>query len=394
MEFIEDYLQHICEKKLDSFNRVDSIYFSIYKQVTKGIGLTDRQYNLIHKKISEYFDISVDVQTKIPMRKIDRSKYIKLVDTSDVYGHDNVYESYKSKWTWIKVRFPFSKKDICKIEKLKYDVGISEYYHSKGSHEHYFKLSYINAFHVCKYFKNTEFDIADDILLYADETKKVLENRDNHVPMLSGNTIINVHDNITNLTKNLTYIQKVDQHIRYGYEIQRIKPRYLIEKIAYRNNRIVPVDPNENSLYDIAKAINTLQRFPLLVLIDTDLPNSSMYEQIVEWHTAFSNFVDVKQQSVLFRVETKDIENNSLNDFVKDKQLNNWVDENTKVVYIKKNKLPKLLIDSFKPICAVSKTATRWGGNLGAYVDHNCDCVIVHETIDYGFYKGRFSDNL
>ena len=111
MTYIEEYLEYLCKEKLNSLQSVDAIYFSIYKQTVRGLGLTDRQYALVLKKIQEFVSVE-DLPTKIPLRTIDRSKYIKLVDTANVYGQDTVYESYKSKWKWIKVRFPFSKKDI------------------------------------------------------------------------------------------------------------------------------------------------------------------------------------------------------------------------------------------------------------------------------------------
>ena len=85
--------------------------------------------------------------TREPIREIDRSKYVKLVTTADVM-EDRVYESYKEKWHWIKIRFPFSKKDIAKIDKLKSLISGKYYVHKKGSHEHYFVLVGAN-FKIC-----------------------------------------------------------------------------------------------------------------------------------------------------------------------------------------------------------------------------------------------------
>ena len=50
MTYIEDYLEYLCNEKLSSLQSTDTIYFSIYKQTVRGLGLTDRQYALVLKK--------------------------------------------------------------------------------------------------------------------------------------------------------------------------------------------------------------------------------------------------------------------------------------------------------------------------------------------------------
>jgi len=52
MTYIEEYLEYLCNEKLDSLQAVDAIYFSIYKQTVRGLGLTDRQYALVLKKFN------------------------------------------------------------------------------------------------------------------------------------------------------------------------------------------------------------------------------------------------------------------------------------------------------------------------------------------------------
>ena len=93
-------------------------------------------------------------------------KYIKIVDD---LGPNAVYESFKSDWKWIKIRFPFSKKHIMRIDKLRYQIGYKQYYHVKGSHEHYFRLDKDNVYQIVECFKN--FEIDDTVLTIYKEQK-------------------------------------------------------------------------------------------------------------------------------------------------------------------------------------------------------------------------------
>ena len=62
-----------------------NILTSIGRQVVRGIGLTDRQHELLKTKLLSYSDMYEDDITKsldnlrIPLRKLNREKTIKLV---------------------------------------------------------------------------------------------------------------------------------------------------------------------------------------------------------------------------------------------------------------------------------------------------------------------------
>jgi hypothetical protein len=61
--------------------------------------------------------------------------------------------------------------------------------------------------------------------------------------------------------------------------------------------------------------------------------------------------------------------------------INNWVDKDTKVVYISKDKLPKLLINNeWKPTATFSYNSSmdRFVNN---FVSFNCDLIVYREEI-------------
>lgn len=363
MTYIEDYLEYLCNNQLDSLQSCNAIYFSIYKQITRGVGITDRQYALVLKKIQEYMDVD-DLPTRTPLRSIDRSKYITIVDNIE----DTVYESYKDNWKWIKVRFPFSKKDIAKVD----SIGIShnEYYHKKGSHEHYYKFTSKNVYKIINVLKNRNFKIEDTLFEYYEKINDVVNVKfdvyENCIP-----------DTVKKELSELSNLQHADRGLRYGYNTPPTDSDTITNIIAYRQDIEVCLDPKKYKVQDIIETVNLLDRFPLLVLIDED----TSYIQLKQIHSEVSKIIDNKHQSVLFRIDSKDANNAPVNDYIKDNHLNNWVDNETKVVYIKKSKLPKVLLQSnFKPMCTLSKTSTRCNKNVKTYMETFCDCILYHDV--------------
>jgi len=374
MMYLEDYLEAICNHHLDSLQSKDNIYFSIYSQVSRGIGLTDRQYALVANKVKEFVNISDDVQTRIPLREIDRSKYVKIVSTAEVYT-DTPYPAEKESVQWIKIRFPFSKKDIVLIEELK--LSCNTYYHAKRSHEHYFVFSPRNSYLVYDKLCNRNFDIDERITEQYKKSSLIINNRLEYVPNLVDNTLFNVEDTIIEELDNTNIFYKQDKSIRYGFEIINPKNDHtLASELSIRKEPEILAPPSKYSLNEIANAFLQLDRFPLVVLID----ENDMYSQILQIYSAFNGFVDNKEQSVMFRSDSKDLANREINRFIQDKQLNNWVDNNTKIVYIKKNKLPKVLLSSnFVPCTALSIRSDRSNVLVSDWVRFNCDLIVYND---------------
>jgi len=369
-----------------------AILESICQQTQKDVALTDRQYALVLEKLkpfeSELDNISIeDIPTQMPLRTIDRSKYIKIVSQLDMAGLNQVYQSHKQDWKWIKIRFPFNKKDIIKIQSL--NISSREYYHVRGSHEHFYKLTPTNAFKILNALEARNFETDKVIVEYVNKVKNILNEQSKHSSSFE-NILNRMDTKEREYIKSLTPLQQADRSLRYGYSTDNIDSLDLTEMIAYRTSSSVPADPQTWTMNDIANSINTLNRFPLIVTIDED----DSYQQLVEIHQAFLPYVDDSLQSVMFRVDSDDRKNLDLNAYVKNQKLNNWVDNNTKIVYIKKNKLPKPLLSSdFLPICCLSKSSIRSHTNVKSYVDINCDCIIYNDN-HVGLFRSYASGKL
>ena len=220
------------------------------------------------------------------------------------------------------------------------------------------------------------FKIDTVILEHSKQAENIVNNFVDYQPLL---TLDNKLKNIS-ITPRDNYLQNVDRGIMNGYAIHREIPQGLTETIAYRSTSDIYIDPDVWNLSEVINSLQQLDRFPLVVLIDSD----DSYRQVLDVHSKLT-FIPDSQQSILFRAS--DSKNAILNTYVKGK-LNNWVDNNTKVVYISKSKLPKLLLKTeYKPICSLAITSQRLSNTLESYVIFNCDCIIYTDKIKNNFYR-------
>lgn len=385
---IEDCLEILVGlKKLDYKFEVNSsdrnILSSIGRQVFRKIPLTDRQFNLVTNKLllyKEQFDnagiVNFDnalLDLRMPLREIDRSKYISVVSTADVYGHDKVFESYKAEWEWIKIRFPFSKKDIVKIDEIAFNYR-KFYEHQRGSHEHYFKLTENTAYSILEKFKDTSFKIQQDLIDLYNEVSGIKDKAEKYIPCIKDNVLYNINESLLNTINEQTtdLIQVVDRHRRYGIELFDVPPsNKLSNMIAYRSDKSVQVKPSTHIIDELVTSLVMLDRFPLLVLLE----ESNAENQIHQFYHSVKNLVSDQEQSVLFRQDGK----TEFNNFVKMKHLNNWVDRNTKIVYANTNKLPKVLLNAeWSPIAALTYNSGM-NRQLATFVSDRCDLVIYYD---------------
>lgn len=379
---IEECLKFLVTKiGVDTSDKV--ILESICRQTSKGSALTDRQCALVKEKLllfkEQFSQHNIDIEYYVevgelqqPLRVIDRSKYVKICQKGDEIPLAGIDANCQ----WIKVRFPFAKKTIQKINSIA--VHHKEYYHSKGSHEHYYKLSEVNVVKVLDRFLNSNFEIDKQLLDLYEQAKLILANRKDYVPGFVDGKLTNVNENCKQLIDSqlgeLDKIKLLDRKRMYGLaDITVSAPDNLAGRIAQRTNTYFLAKPSKYSLDQVGEACLQLDRFPILVLID----NGKELEQMSSFYNSFKNFVPANKQTALFRTDEKQTPN--VNTFIHDNKLNNWLDESTEIVYIKKQKLPKLLLkSSWKPMCTISLSSDRPRKHVNLYMLNN-DLVIFYD---------------
>lgn len=346
-----------------------TIMNSIARQAFKGMPLTDRQFALMQEKLQTYreqfinldwdFDYAVN-QLRQPLRHIDRSKYIKLQDNTIV------------------VRFPFNKTDIVYVQEAANKC--QEYHHQKGTHIHHFAYNEINVLNLLNRFSTKDFKIDEEILEVYNKVKAIYNCPREHLSGILNMQLVNINSALAPIIKDElgeptteTMLQFVDRRFRYGFNHIELPTDQstLVNQIVSRKDKQFHSRPSAYSLHNILDALWKLNRFPLLVVLDNE-PE----DQLHELANHFRDILNPEEQSVLFRLEDKDA---GFNQLVKDRKLNNWVDKDTKVVYISKSKLPKLLVNNeWKPSAAFSFTSSM-DRFVNSYVSFNCDLIVYQE---------------
>jgi hypothetical protein len=354
-----------------------TILTSIARQVARGVALTDRQYELVKTKLVNYKDqfekhnmIHLDLGKEglsQPLRSIDRSQTVSIEDG------------------WLVVRFPFNKKTISQLDTV---AGCYRqfYSHQKSSNEHKFKLYEPVINDIVELLKGKKFQIDPQLIEISNEIESIKTRESEFVPQITEQGLKNVTETAQKFIEQdldnfdeTSAIKYWDRSIRYGYKkTARVFRNHsqLAEHLANRTTSKEYINPSAYSLENIVAALRELDRFPLLVT----LGRKSEYQELQNLVDAF-NFIDVEQQIVLDRVEDQNDNNYALNNFIKEKNFNRWLDKDIKIAYIFKSSLPKLLLKSeWRPIAHLSLTGEREQSNTSSYIDEHCDLSIYHDA--------------
>lgn len=369
---VEDCLELLAgfRKESDKFSLMKEDYTimnSIARQVFKGTALTDRQLALMQTKLLAYKDQfeNADIPLELdklrhPLRKINRDKYIRLENDK------------------VKVRFPFKKADIILINEISHKS--EGYEHKKGSHEHFFDYTEKNILNLLDRFAGKNFKIDTELFEVYHEMKHMEQQKEKYVPGIYDMEFRNVSNEILSLAENNigklsedTFLKYADRKFKYGIEhIETSEPSSIIESIAFRNTVVYESKPSIEPLDQLLGSLWQLDRFPMLVILSKSEPEKQLHDML----TYYRDILNVEQQSVLFRLEDK---NAGFNQLVRDRKVNNWVDKTTKIVYISKDKLPKLLVNcEWKPTVALSFDSML-DKTTNTYVEDVCDLVIFRE---------------
>ena len=389
---IEDCLETLVYSPEFVLEKSDiNILTSIARQLKKKTALTDRQYSLVRTKLIEYtnqftqnsIDLSMYLnELRMPLREIDRSHW--LIKEDDL----------------LKIRFPFSKKIIDRIEELR---RIDPKVHGYKEHVHTFPFSETYLFKLMNVVKKFEhkFTVDEQLLDMYNQLSIINESKDNYIPGVYDYQIKNLPE------KAINYLEKdcgniydnlalyYDRRFLYGLhifdedEVEKKLFNYtpLTTKIIKRELPNVFVSSRKYNLYNLVDTISEIKRFPIVIILDND-----SLHMLEEFYEAVNGIIPAKQQSVLFRLDNIDEPGKDFNQYIKSKKLNNIVDNDTKIVYIKDTKVPKPLVQSdFKPAMTISFARLGPASKSKAYVE-NYD-LLIHYYNEMGMIDRYASKN-
>jgi hypothetical protein len=400
MKTVEDCIEVLVgmQEQNGEFNieRSDvSLITSLARQTVRGTPYTDRQHSLAKQKVSYYrsqyesngynIDIAIN-ELRLPLRQIDRTRWIKIVEAPDFLLERDQHEG-----PWIGIRFIFQKKLINSIDSVKRNLGDGNY--DKQNKVHYFPLDEIAVYEILSAFnEQNNFEVDDQLTEYYGKIVDMKNNKEQYVPGIYKLQLKNLNNKGVEYAistigtpdiNNLCHYY--DQKERYGLEhfddndldqsVKLLTP--LTKKIVSRKQSNVLVNKKQYTTENLVESILELYRFPLLILINGE---QTCADELLKFHRAFSGIIPNESCSVLFRLDNDTIDGKNFNTYIKQHNLNNPVDNNTKVVYIN-NKLPKpLLKSSWEPIAAITNySGKQYGsGHTDAYLS-DLDLVIHYD---------------
>jgi len=396
--YIENYLELIANTNPDFKFEVDKkdvkMLTSFSSQVKKNIGLTDRQYNLAKEKILEYkqqflkynfTNLEDDIlNLKIPIRQIDRSKTVKIVEKEyvDLFGIE--------KKLMIAVRFPYSSKMIKYIELIHSLQGRREY--NKETKTHFLELKENIVKELISKLKEANFEIDKELFKFYQDINKMVANPENYVPGIYNYELQHVHANCKKYAINLLgmpckenlalFYDRRDQFGLGYFDKDELEKSFepldnLSLQIAKTQNKKIFLSKDKFTHKEICNAIASLKRFPLLIVLE----KHREHDGLIKIYENIKTLIDLKNISVLFRLDNS-LENDILfNKAVQDLKLNNPITKTTQVIFLNNEKIPKPLITSkWYAETTLLLESFRNSRNITAY-HHKSDLVIHYDTI-------------
>lgn len=404
---IEDCLEALLDHSnvTDSFaiDKRDIVFLgSIRKQAAKKLGLTDRQHDVLKTKLSKYKEefkkIGINIDENLDnlrhsLRHVDRTKHVKLVD---------VYEGIEG--PWLEVKFPFNKKMINHMHKIRNIIPADHYIHGAGQ-SHFFKLSEKSVYHLMDSIKNKNYIIDPEINSYYENLLNLIEDSENYIPGIYDYQFKNCSAQCVDYAvkqigqpKNENIVLYKDRQILYGLSyideshVSRNLSRYnqLSQKVVGRKHSKVFVNSNQWKFDMLIKTLDELERFPIVIVLPHSYSGTRYYSDILDalisTHKHFKNIIDSSEISVLYRPENKTQDARLFNEYVKTCNLNSPVTKNTKVVYIGGSKIPKPMLQSgYEPLSLINLQC-EYNGAIEAY-NNNFDLVLYYDTIVSAMFR-------
>lgn len=384
---LEDCVLFLTDKKNKNNFVLDksdySLFYSMAKQINNGIGFTEKQKFLIFDKISKkylkYLNLEKDTAGLIlDTTRIDIRKVVH-VNTMDIVSTDSqnfpVYISKIFSKQCIRLEFSYNKKYLNKIKQITSKNNKKRcWWHQHGTKVHYFVYEPNLVYDLVCAFQGTKIQIQPELVQLKNKIQDIFDKKQEYFSVIDETGKVNPCEKdkkVLHLSEQ-NNIKIADRHRRYGMNvINKYTPKTTIEQIAYRKNTNVLTSCDAFSIKQICEIIETLDRYPLLVVLN----QYRSYENIVDFHSQISKFVKNSEQSVLFREEKSSL----FVKYIHENSINNYVDKNTKVVYINGKSLPKVLLKAdWKPIACFQFTSFV-KKHIDLYAQMHSDLIINYE---------------
>ena len=313
---LEDVVGFLCTKPAAGvLNETDlKLFRSLNFQCKRRIALTDKQCELINRKLDKYQPVLLDRQitilphvlktTRIPVRVPDRTRKVSVINS--IPGHESLPHAA------IAVKAPYRTSVIRAIDDIKKALGVHRTY--KQQNTHYFPYTERNLEFILTRLRGMKFELCELAQrLYSELKHMTVE--DCHVSVV-GYTIHNADPAaIDMLTDDLgelnseTLLKYRDRAIQYGLEYFDNKELAsasaaftpLSFDIATRESSCITIPSNAVDHTDLAKSLFELERTPLLLILGCH----DLYNQYLSWMNVLSEHIN--EIAVLFSESKREV---------------------------------------------------------------------------------------
>ena len=313
---------------------------------TQGRAYTQKQRDLVMRLVKKYQSALVGEFGKLATDAIDLTSFRFPVAEAKSSTKYIKIENKK-----ILVSFPYSEKLVENIKKFKASTKVKLAEWDVDKKVWAFDLEESNVLWVANNLMTPEFTVDDNFLEIFEEITQVLENIEDHVPILvnteAGFKFANGHKKLPDIDAD-NVIEAVLLAKHYGISVWDEKVSNLLknEEISPVLDKFINETGSENLNFDSSTTnidqFKDLFKFNVPVLIV--IPAGYELKYLKNWYfwLKSQNFQE-KDISVMFRLENT--VGRDFNDYVRTFELNTPLHENTKIVFISQ-KLPKPIIKS------------------------------------------------
>jgi hypothetical protein len=323
-----------------------SVVHSLAVNPTAGKGFTEKQRALVLRLCTKYqYQLTADLGPEVTLALENPEFKFPLAQPT------LQEKSIKVQGNKILVKFPFSEEIVGKIRKFKTDACVHTVNWDGDEKVWQFALEEGNVLWITNNLLSSEFSVDQEFLEFSGQITEILENMEKYIPTVShenGQYLFkNTHRTVpqpetTNLAETLllakhygisTWDEKVENLIKNA-NFSPVLTSFLEESISNKPE----FDVNENSIDQFTDLFK--YNVPALIII----PGYGEFFTLKTWSAWLKSqgFAE-KEISVLFRLDNDT--GSMFNDLVRQNNLNNPIDENTKIVFISQ-KIPKPLIKS------------------------------------------------
>jgi hypothetical protein len=382
MLYIDDLLEKIVQSAEPNFGKIlpardFATLTSLLKACQSEIYITKRQANLILKIFNKHLEKIPNFQNEIQGFTIS-PKYARtfreLVDVKKVYiDKDSDAEIHLVvECSYILENFKNFKKFYKSLDTAymsasgkKLAIKFTEE-NIVRCYDFFFSLDFQFDEIIVSYYKTIKswdpVDFVDKFSITGDNNQYYINQLENELGKISAIPPLLLQD------RSLRY--------QYFYNLPQNYEKTLLNRIANRKTSKIYIDQKAFSLQEVIECLVELQRLPLMVVFGNDNETAILndMENFVKIVKNYENFKDV---GFYFRLENTEV-GKKVNGLIKDNNFNTYLTNDTKIVGIQNNKIPKFFMkNTWQPKSVLALGVRMINGKILAY-SNKCDLIISY----------------